>query len=75
MDVTILFLMLASIVTMAIDCERDNTITIELSCWRQSLSFFPLLKRLKENWSEKESIILKPRESSRWRGEKEGNVP
>ena len=64
-DVAILFLMLAFIMTTAIDCERDDTITIELSCWKWSLSFFPLLKRLKENWSEKESMILKPRESSR----------
>ena len=63
MNIAISFLMLASIAMMAMDCKRDNSITIELSCWRWSLSFFPLLKRLKENQSEKESIILKPRES------------
>jgi len=40
-----------------------------------SLSFFSLLQRLNEKQSEKVSIILRPRESSRWVGEKEGNTP
>ena len=30
---------------------------------------------MKEKQSEKLSIILEPRESSRWRGEKEGKIP
>ena len=31
MDVAILFLMLAFVVTMAMDCEEDDSITTELS--------------------------------------------
>ena len=75
MDVAILFLMLASVATMAMDCDEDNSITTESSCWRRNLSFFSLLHKLKENLSEKVSITRKPRESSEWVGEKEGNVP
>jgi len=74
-DVAILFLMLASVATIAMDCNEDDSITTELSCWRQNLSFFPLLHKLKENLSEKMSITQKPRESSGWVGEKEENVP
>jgi len=75
MDVAILFLMLASVVIMAMDCNKDDSITTELSWWRQNLSFFSLLQRLKENLSKKLSIILKPRESSGWVRENEGNNP
>jgi len=64
MDVAILFLMLAFVMTMAVDEERDNSITMLSSCWRWILSFFSLLHKLKEKQSEKLSIILKPRESS-----------
>jgi len=39
-----------------------------------SLSFFSLLQRLNEKRSEKVLIILRPGESSRWVGEKEGNA-
>jgi len=73
-DVTILFLMLASIATIAVNYNKDNSITTESSWWRQRLSFFFLLQRLKENLSENMSITLKPRESSGWIGEKEGNI-
>jgi len=65
MDVAILFLMLASVMTMAVDEERDDSITMLSSCWRQILSFFSLSHKLKENQSEKLSKMLKPRESSR----------
>ena len=75
MDVAILFLMLASIAMMAMDCNEDDSITTESSCWKRNLSFFPLLHKLKENLSEKISITWKPRESSGWVREKEGNVP
>jgi len=64
MDVAILFLMLASVTTMAVDGERDDSITILSSCWKQILSFFSLLHKLKEKQSENLSIILKPGESS-----------
>ena len=65
MDVVMLFLMLASITTMAVDKEEDNSKTILSSCWRWILSFFSLLDKLKEKQSEKLSMILEPRESSR----------
>ena len=39
------------------------------------LLFFPLMHRLKEKQSEKLSMILKPRESSGWKREKEGKIP
>ena len=48
MDVATSFLMLASVAMMAIDCERDDSITTESSCWRQSLFFFSSLQRLNE---------------------------
>ena len=63
-DIAISFLILVSVMTMAVDGERDNSITMLLSCWRQILLFFSLLHKLKEKQSEKLSIILKPRESS-----------
>jgi len=65
MDVAILFLMLASVMTMAVDEERDDSITMLSSCWRQILSFFSSSHKLKEKQSEKLSKMLKPRESSR----------
>ena len=70
MDVAILFLMLASITTIAMDGEVNDSITMLLSCWKWILSFFSLLDKLKKKWSEKLSIILKSGESSEWRGEK-----
>ena len=74
-DVVILFLMLASVAMMAMDCNKDKSITTESSCWRRNLSFFPLLHKLNENLSEKMSITQKPGESSGWVEEKERNVP
>ena len=75
MDVVVLFLMLASIMTMAMDCDENDSITTESSWWKQNLSFFSLLHKLKENLSEKMSITQKSGESSGWVGEKEGNIP
>jgi len=74
MDVAMLFLILASIIMMAVDGELDDSITM-LSSWRHILSFFSLLHRLKENWSEKLSIILRPGDNSEWRGKKKGKIP
>ena len=42
------FLMLASVTMMAMDKEDDNSKTILSSYWRQILSFFSLLDKLKE---------------------------
>ena len=72
MDVAILFLMLAFVVTMAMDCEEDDSITTELSWWQRNLLFFSLLHKIKENLSKKILITWKPGESSGWVGEKEG---
>ena len=65
MDVAMSFLMLASITTMAVEGEKDDSRTILLSCWKQILSFLFLIAKLKEKQSKKLSIILEPRESSR----------
>ena len=75
MDVAMSFLMLASVTMMAMDKEDDNSKTILSSYWRQILSFFSLLDKLKEKWSEKLSMILEPRERSRWRGENKRKIP
>jgi len=64
MDVAMSFLMLASVTTMAMDMEEDDSKTILLSCWRWILSFFSLLDKLKEKQSEKLSMILEPGENS-----------
>ena len=74
-DVAMSFLMLASITMMAMDGEEDNCKIILSSCWKHNLSFFSLLAKLKENWSEKLSTILEPRKSSKWRGENAGRTP
>ena len=74
-NVVILFLILASITTIAVDDKEDDCKTILSSCWKYNLSFFSLLTKLKENQSEKLSTILESRKSSRWRGENEGKTP
>ena len=74
-DIAMLFLMLTSVTTMAIDGEENDCKTILSSCWKHNLSFFPLLAKLKENWSGKLSTILEPRKSSEWRGENAGKTP
>ena len=74
-DVVMLFLILASIITMAVDSKEDDCKTILSSCWKYNLLFFSLLTKLKENQSGKLSTILESRKSSRWRGENEGKTP
>jgi len=64
MDVAMSFLMLASVTTMAVEEEENDLRTMLSSCWRWILLFFPLLDILKENQSEKLSMILESRESS-----------
>ena len=49
---------------MAVEGEENNSRTMLSSCWRWILSFFSLLDILKENQSEKLSMILESRESS-----------
>ena len=73
MDVAMLFLMLASDVMIAMDCKEEALITIESSWWIQSLLLFPFMHKLKENLSEKMSMIQKPGESSGWVGENAEN--
>ena len=74
-NIAMLFLMLASITTMAMNGEEDDCRTILSSCWKRNLSFFSLLAKLKENWSGELSTILEPEKSSGWRGENEGKTP
>ena len=72
MDVAMLFLMLTSMTTMAVDREEDNSKTRSSSCWKQIVSFF--LDKLKEKQSGKLSMILEPEKNSRCRGENEGKI-
>ena len=74
-DVAMSFLMLASGATMAVDWEEKAWITIKSSCWIWDVSLFPFIHRLKENLSEKVSIIWEPGVSSEWVGENTGNRP
>ena len=67
--------MLASITMMAVDGEEEDQKTISLSSWKQILSFFFLLAKLKEKQSEKLSINREPRASSRWKDEKKEKIP
>ena len=64
-DVAMLFLMLASDTMMAVELDKDASRTILSSCWHQVFLFLFLIDKLKEKQSEKLSIILEPRESSR----------
>jgi len=70
-DVAILFLMLISVTTIAVEGELDDLITMLSSWWAQDLLSFCLLYKLNMKWFEKLSIILQPGESSEWRGVKE----
>ena len=76
-DVAILILMLASVITRAVWGKEELWRTILSSSWAQILSFdFSfLLTKLKEKWSEKLSIIWLPGENSELRGEKDGKIP
>ena len=75
MNVAMLFLMLASDTMIVVELNKDASRTILSSCWQQIFLFLFLIDKLKENQSEKLSIILEPGESSGWRGEKEGKIP
>ena len=54
------FLTLVSMITMAVEGEFDDSITMLSSCWMQIflLSSWYLLNKLNKNWSEKLSITL-----------------
>ena len=71
-DVTILFLMLTSDAMMVTDKNEEDSKTISLSNWVHDLSSFFLLNKLKEMWSEKLSITLRPGENSKFKGLKNG---
>jgi len=64
MDVAMLFLILASDMTMAVDMEEDDSRITLFSCWQWILLFSFLIDKLKENQSENLSMILEPGESS-----------
>ena len=74
-EVAISFLMLASVITRAVDGEEEIQRTISLSSWTQILSFSFLLTKLKEKWSEKLSVKWKPGVNSRLRRENDGKIP
>ena len=59
-DIAILFLILASVMTRAVDGEEEIQRTISSSSCTRILSFSFLLTKLKEKWSEKLSVKQKP---------------
>jgi len=65
-DVVMSFLTLASMITMAVERESDDLITMLSSCWMWIflLLSWCILNKLNENWSEKLSITLWPDENS-----------
>jgi len=73
-DIAILFLILASVTTRAIDGEEERWRTILSSSWKHILSFSFLLAKLKEKQFEKLSVIQEPGANSGWKGEKEGKI-
>ena len=74
-NIAVLFLMLASVTTMAVDGELDDSMTMLLSWHAWFLSSFCLLCKLNTIQSEKLSITLWPGESLKWREEKERKIP
>ena len=72
-NVAMLFLILVSDAIMAVDWEEEALIIIELSYWIWDLLLFPFIHKLKENLSEKVSIIQEPGVSSEWVGENSRN--
>ena len=71
-EMAILFLILASDVTIATNGDKEDSKTKSSISWAHNLMSFLLSWILKEIHSEKLSIILKPGENSELRGEKEG---
>ena len=57
---------------METDEDEEDSKTILLSNWVCDLLSFSLLNKLKEMWSEKLSITLRPGENSEFKGLKEG---
>ena len=77
-DVAMLFLMLASVITIAKWGDEEFHKTISSSSWAQVfLGFlsFSLLTKLKEKRLEKLSIMRQPGKNSGSRGEKDGKIP
>ena len=74
-DIVISFLILIFIIIMVINKESNSLIIMLSSCWRCILLFFPLLHKLKENQSEKLSIILRLKDNSEWRSKKKEKIP
>ena len=74
-DVVMLFLILASVMTKAVVGEEEIWRTILSSFWTRKLSFSFLLTRLKEKQSEKLSVKRKPGANFQLRGEKDGKIP
>jgi len=72
MEVVMLFLILTSDATMVTEGDRGDSKTISSSTWVCNLVSFSLSQTLKEIWFEKLSIILRPGENSKLRGEKKG---
>ena len=76
MDVATLFLMLASVITSALDGVLEDSRAKLSSCWICDLRFWSLylLNKWKEKWLLNMSIILWPEENSGFRGSKDGNT-
>jgi len=76
-DVAMLCLMLASIITRADWGEEELLRTMSSSSWAWVLyfSFSFLLTKLKQKRLENSSIIQRPGENSGLRGENEGKIP
>ena len=76
MEVAILFLMLASMITSTLDGVLEDSRAKLSSCWLYNLRFWLLylLNKQKEKQLLKMSIILWPGENSGFRGSNEGNT-
>ena len=73
-DIAVLFLILASMTTIAVEGEFDNSMIMLSSCWVRVLLPSCLLCRLNTNQSEKLSITLWPGEGSEWKRVKKGKI-
>ena len=75
MEVTTLFLMLASMMIRACKGTLKDLIAKLSNCWMHILELlsFCLLNEWKEKWLGKMLITLWLGENSEWRGKKEGN--
>ena len=73
-NVAILFLMLASVTTIAMWGEDNEWSIILSSCWKCNLLLFTLLAKLKETQLEKMFTILESGLNSRLRGKMKGKL-